>query len=186
MKSHFDIQPSPGSSEDPSTLRLGPESRTDGNNRDHSFHTSCFLYGGTPFSAIVFGVLKGVVQLNDSEQILFLGSPGIRGLDSMFAEQESSLTNMVELDRARKPRIILSERGWVQADMVVITTCTRTTMIDTVGSRPTLGSRLNVQIGDLIRCTVVLQLEDRSCSQCKGHDVYDRIYRLKANVIGIL
>ncbi|KAJ7828401.1 hypothetical protein B0H13DRAFT_2437820 [Mycena leptocephala] len=130
-------------------FRLGPESRADGNNGDHSFHTSCFLYGGTPFSAIVFGVLKGVVQLNDSEQILFLGSPGIRGLDSMFAEQEASLTNM----------------------------------IDTVGSRPTLGSKLDVQIGDLIRCTVVLQLEGRSCSQCKGHDVYDRIYRLKADVI---
>jgi hypothetical protein len=41
----------------------------------------------------------------DIYQILFLGSPGIRGLDSMFAEQESSLTNMVELDRARKPRV---------------------------------------------------------------------------------
>jgi hypothetical protein len=50
-------------------FRLGPESRTDGDNGDHSFHTSCFLYGGTPFSAIVFGVLKGVVQLNDSEQV---------------------------------------------------------------------------------------------------------------------
>ncbi|KAJ7881228.1 hypothetical protein B0H13DRAFT_1891436 [Mycena leptocephala] len=92
----------------------------------------------------------------------------------MFAEQESSLTNMVELDRARKPRIILSKRGWVQADTVVITGCARTTTIDTVDGRPTLGSRLNVQIGDLIRCTVVLQLEDRSCSQCKGHDVYDK------------
>jgi hypothetical protein len=41
----------------------------------------------------------------DIYQILFLGSSGIRGLDSMFAEQESSLTNMVELDRARKPRV---------------------------------------------------------------------------------
>jgi hypothetical protein len=50
-------------------FRLGPESRADGDNGDHSFHTSCFLYGGTPFSAIVFGVLKGVVQLNDSEQV---------------------------------------------------------------------------------------------------------------------
>jgi hypothetical protein len=48
---------------------IGPESRADGDNGDHSFHTSCFLYGGTPFSAIVFGVLKGVVQLNDSEQV---------------------------------------------------------------------------------------------------------------------
>jgi hypothetical protein len=50
-------------------FRLGPESPTHGDNGDHSFHTSCFLYGGTPFSAIVFGVLKGVVQLNDSEQV---------------------------------------------------------------------------------------------------------------------
>jgi hypothetical protein len=41
----------------------------------------------------------------DVYQILFIGSPGIRGLDSMFAEQEASLTNMVELDRARKPRV---------------------------------------------------------------------------------
>ncbi|KAJ7907553.1 hypothetical protein B0H13DRAFT_1879491 [Mycena leptocephala] len=123
--------------------------------------------------SIVFGVLKGVVQLNDSEQILFLGSPGIRGLDSMFAEQEASLTNMVELDRAHKPRGMHTDhtvrkrlgagrhgynnRLCPDHDGVVLL------RIDTVGSRPTLGSKLDVQIGDLIRCTVVLQLEGRSC-----------------------
>ncbi|KAJ7934323.1 hypothetical protein B0H13DRAFT_1855216 [Mycena leptocephala] len=93
-------------------FRLGPETRTVRDNGDHSFHTLCFLYGGTPFQAIILGVLKGVVRLNDTDK---------------FAGQEQSLTRVVEMDRARRPRVVLSERSWVQ-DTVMITTCALTKM----------------------------------------------------------
>ncbi|KAJ7817217.1 hypothetical protein B0H13DRAFT_1923074 [Mycena leptocephala] len=44
------------------------------------------------------------------------------------------------------------------------------------------GPMLGARIGDLMCCVVVMQVEDRSHSELKGNDVYDRIYRLKANV----
>ncbi|KAJ7924619.1 hypothetical protein B0H13DRAFT_1863845 [Mycena leptocephala] len=136
-------------------FRLGPETRTERDNGDHSFHKSCVLYGGTPFKAIILGVLKGVVRLNDTDK---------------------SLTKMVEMDRARRPKVVLSESSWVQDDTVIITTCALTKM-NVVESganagRAVRGQNLEAQIGDLMRCTVVLHLENRSCSGCKGHEVY--------------
>ncbi|KAJ7924566.1 hypothetical protein B0H13DRAFT_2315285 [Mycena leptocephala] len=94
-------------------FRLGPETRMERDNGDHSFHTSCVLYGGIPFKAIILGVLKGVVRLNDTDK---------------YAEQEESLTKMVEMDRARRPKVVLSESSWVQDDTVIITTCALTKM----------------------------------------------------------
>jgi hypothetical protein len=34
---------------------------------------------------------------------------------------------------------------------------------------------LGACIGDLMRCTVVMQIEDRSHTEIKGDDVYDRV-----------
>jgi hypothetical protein len=62
-------------------FRLGPETRTERDNGDHYFHTSCVLYGGTPFKAIILGVLKGVVRLNDTDKVSITSSclPGLFG-----------------------------------------------------------------------------------------------------------
>ncbi|KAJ7913689.1 hypothetical protein B0H13DRAFT_2326073 [Mycena leptocephala] len=48
--------------------------------------------------------------------------------------------------------------------------------------RDVRGPMLGARIGNLMRCAVVMQVEDRSRSEIKGCDVYDWIYRLKANV----
>ncbi|KAJ7912632.1 hypothetical protein B0H13DRAFT_2271439 [Mycena leptocephala] len=115
-------------------FKLGPESRTDRDNGDHSFHATCFLYGGTPFQAIILGVLKSVVRLNDTD------------------------------------KTAISEKIW---DEVMTTT------VLALSPRCHVLFILEGQIGDLMRCTVVMQLE---CSGDKGCEVYDRIYRLKANL----
>ncbi|KAJ7934430.1 hypothetical protein B0H13DRAFT_2305858 [Mycena leptocephala] len=89
-------------------------------------------------------------------------------------------------NRGRKPRVILTERTWAHNTTVMINTSALTEMKETANGgdddRDVRGPMLGARIRDLMRCAVVMQIEDRSRSECKGNDVYHRIYRLKANV----
>jgi hypothetical protein len=104
--------------------KLGNESRTDREDGDHSFHCSCVLYNDAPFQAIVIGVLKSVVRINDTEkvnsrpcdlkilltsvQILVLGPPKAEILANVFNGQNKALVKFLATDCGRMPRVCSS------------------------------------------------------------------------------
>ncbi|KAJ7844854.1 hypothetical protein B0H13DRAFT_1908680 [Mycena leptocephala] len=94
--------------------------------------------------------------------VIFVGSKPPTAEWSVFDSQEISLVNFLVVDHGRKPTKETAKGGDDDRDV----------------HGPMLGAR----IGDLMCCVVVMQVEDRSHSELKGNDVYDRIYRLKANV----
>ncbi|KAJ7917124.1 hypothetical protein B0H13DRAFT_1870643 [Mycena leptocephala] len=128
----------------------------------------------------------GPRKVLDTEKLLVLGSPKAEILGNMFCGQGKSLVNFLDADRGRKPGIILTERTWAHNNTVMVNTSAYTEMKETGNGedddRDVRGPMLGARIGDLMRCAVVMQVEDRSRSEIKGSDIYDWIYRLKANV----
>ncbi|KAJ7896903.1 hypothetical protein B0H13DRAFT_2338099 [Mycena leptocephala] len=155
-------------------------------NGEHAFHSTCLLYNDALFQAILIGVLKSVVRLDETEKILVLGSPKAEILSNVFGGQGTSLVDFLDIDGGRKPRVILTERTWAHNNTVMINTSALTEMKEMVNEaeddRDVRGPMLGACIRDLMRCAVVMQIEDRSRPEIKGYNVYDRIYRLKANI----
>jgi hypothetical protein len=87
-------------------------------------------------------------------------------------------------------QIILTERTWAHNNTVMVNTSAYTEMVSDISTcsistdcvpernwewgRQRQGcAGTNARIGDLMRCAVVMQVEDRSRSEIKGCDVYD-------------
>ncbi|KAJ7793899.1 hypothetical protein B0H13DRAFT_1935345 [Mycena leptocephala] len=82
--------------------------------------------------------------------------------------------------------VILTKRTWAHNNTAMTNTSAPTETKETAKGgddyRDVRGPMLGARIEDLMCCVVVMQVEDRSHSEFKGNDVYDRIYRLKANL----
>ncbi|KAJ7911721.1 hypothetical protein B0H13DRAFT_1875556 [Mycena leptocephala] len=99
---------------------------------------------------------RRVVRLNETEKILVLGSPKAEILGNVFGGQGQALVNFLDADRGRKHRKEIAN-----------------------DDRDVHGPMPSARIGDLMWCTVVMQVDDRPRSEIKG---YDRVYCLKANI----
>ncbi|KAJ7933320.1 hypothetical protein B0H13DRAFT_2306998 [Mycena leptocephala] len=146
----------------------------------HLFRSSsfCSLDNREPFRAEITGILKSAVNLTDGNQLVILGPRG--GDNVLYADQQQSLARVVDVERGRNTRLIVSENMWVRNNAVMITTCADTVMNEVVGSEVVEGVRavhvpkFDAQVGESVRFTVFMKIDDICCSVAEGCDVYDR------------
>ncbi|KAJ7601308.1 hypothetical protein DFH06DRAFT_1154579, partial [Mycena polygramma] len=139
------------------------ESRQDRENATHSIHTHYLLTGGTPFEALIVGTLMGAVRLNDDDTLLVLGSP-------------SDCVHFPDRVENAEQTMVLSDAAWTQKNRIMVTVSALTEKVETaLGSSRSAKFRGSAIAGELIKCKVVLQREDR----CRGAEtqcveVFDR------------
>ncbi|KAJ6452896.1 hypothetical protein C8R47DRAFT_1083606 [Mycena vitilis] len=162
-----------------------PERRQDRPHGPHSFHVSYLFTNGGQFEALIVGMLKGIVPLNEHDTLLVLG-PASDTKETLkeFQAIQQTLEYVVEHDNSSAPRMLLSNFAWSQKDNIFVTVSTLTVKTQiAIGGEVTSVFCGTARAGEVIKCTVVLQREDRcrNESEAKCVEVFDRTYRLKAN-----
>ncbi|KAJ7643149.1 hypothetical protein DFH06DRAFT_1333936 [Mycena polygramma] len=160
------------------------ERRQDRHDGPHSFHVTYILSNGGPFEALIVGMLKGIVPLNEHDTLLVLG-PASDSEETVkkFQEIQDTLDYIVQHDNSTAPRTLLSNFMWSQKDTIFVTVSTLTVKTQTaIGGHVTSDFCGIARAGEIMRCNVVLQREDKCrASEAKCVEVFDRTYRLKAN-----
>ncbi|KAJ7663742.1 hypothetical protein DFH06DRAFT_1324252 [Mycena polygramma] len=161
-----------------------PERRQDRPHDPHSFHVSYLFMNGGHFEALIVGTLKGIVPLNEHDTLLVLGpASDSEEATKEFQAIQDTLDDVVDHDTLHAPRILLSNSSWSQKDNIFITVSTLTVKTQTtIGGQVSTDFCGTARAGEVIKCTVVLQREDRCRKlEAKCVEVFDRTYRLKAN-----
>ncbi|KAJ7850247.1 hypothetical protein B0H13DRAFT_1905768 [Mycena leptocephala] len=109
----------------------------------------------------------------NASKLVILGPRG--GDNVLYTDQQQSLARVVDVERGRNTRLIVSENIWVQNNAVMITTCADTVMVivqdpifkdcqnEVVGSEVVEGERavrvpkFEAQVGESVRFTVFMQ-----------------------------
>ncbi|KAJ7677870.1 hypothetical protein DFH06DRAFT_1121432 [Mycena polygramma] len=164
----------------------------------HAIHTIYLLTGGGHFEAVIVGTLMGAVPLNETDTLLVIGSPADceqYSKHGAIADQwvkdynkvQATLEKVMERDHQLKARVVLTDAAWIQANRIMVTVSALTEKMETaIGASVSDKFRGTAIAGDLLKCKVVLQREDRHRSNGKCVQVFDRTYRLKATSINRL